>query len=504
MPTLSPTTRNIARLGAILIVLFLAFYNLTEFPATWFDEGSHLHVPKTLVRFGVYADYSSEGFRHFGPTIGIGPTVLLPIAGMFKLFGIGLLQARIVMALYLLAAIVMFYFLARWLGDTRFAVVATALLITSRGVATLEYGRQVLGEVPGLFFVIAGLVVWFRAWDKAQWSRLIVAGILFGLAVVTKYQYLIAFAPVLLVTWGLNLVYYRSAPQRVFLVPGILTVGVFGAWQLYLLAYLGPSTLAENFVIMRQATAGAALVFASDLMARSVSELLSLKVYLLALIPALVYGVRLGLPRNRAGHQWGTLWLLIVVNLAWYVFASVSWLRYAFLGLTFSSLFVARFFTDLIHGIDLDAIRRGRFSFKNVLRGGLALWLAAMILIPLGQNLRDIIFTPFNDAAAMANYLNGSVARDVLIETWEPEMGFLTDHHYHFPPPEFLPKAVAYIWLHHAPPSQTYDFISTQSPPFVLAGEFSRWVHMYPDEILTSRYNLVVRIGAYELYEIKK
>ena len=76
---------------AVAMLVFLALYNLTDYPLTWFDEGSHLHVPKTIVRFGEYADYSSEGFRYYGPTVGVGPTVMLPIAGVFRLFGIGLL-----------------------------------------------------------------------------------------------------------------------------------------------------------------------------------------------------------------------------------------------------------------------------------------------------------------------------------------------------------------------------------------------------------------------------
>ncbi|MEZ4641085.1 MAG: hypothetical protein R2856_40025, partial [Caldilineaceae bacterium] len=54
-------------LFSVAVVAFLAFYNLTDYPRTWFDEGSHLHVPKALVTMGVYADYSSEGLRHFGP-----------------------------------------------------------------------------------------------------------------------------------------------------------------------------------------------------------------------------------------------------------------------------------------------------------------------------------------------------------------------------------------------------------------------------------------------------
>src|SRR3954470_24122176 len=72
--------------------LLLALTNLTYAPITWFDEGSHLHVPKTLIQHGVYADISSEGYRYYGPTIGIGPTIMLPVALVFKLFGVGLEQ----------------------------------------------------------------------------------------------------------------------------------------------------------------------------------------------------------------------------------------------------------------------------------------------------------------------------------------------------------------------------------------------------------------------------
>ena len=76
--------RSIVIIIAVAVVLFLALYNLTDYPVTWFDEGSHLHVPKTLVRFGVYADYSSDGFRYYGLTVSLGPTVILPIAAAFR------------------------------------------------------------------------------------------------------------------------------------------------------------------------------------------------------------------------------------------------------------------------------------------------------------------------------------------------------------------------------------------------------------------------------------
>ncbi|NLE45692.1 MAG: glycosyl transferase [Chloroflexi bacterium] len=495
---------------AIVAVLFLALYNLTSYPTTWFDEGSHLHVPKTLVRFGVYADYSSEGFRHYGPTVGVGPTVMLPIAAAFRLLGIGLLQARLVMVVYLMATVLVFYRLAYELGGRRMAWVAMALLISSRGVSLLEYGRQVLGEVPGLLFLTSGLGVWFVGWRRADWRRLMVAGLLLGLATITKNQYLLVLAPSLGLAWIANLLYYRTAPHRVFIVPGIIVAVCFALWQVYMILYLGPATASENLESFRVATAGAAMVFSPSLMKRGVSELLSHNVYLAALLPVLMYGSALALPRQREAQRWGVLLILVVVNLVWYVVGSISWLRYAFPGLAIASLFVARFFHDMTDGFRLDwkNLRDGlstgqAFSRSSALRGAMLIWLAAMILLPLGQTVRDIVAPPFNAPAAMAAYLDENVPRDALIETWEPEMGFLTDHNYHFPPPLLLNTAVGYVWLGGSPPSQEYDFVEAHHPDWVLVGEFSRWVDVYPRDTLQTDYRLVTSIGAYELYGLK-
>jgi 4-amino-4-deoxy-L-arabinose transferase-like glycosyltransferase len=503
--------RKALTVTAVGLVAFLAFYHLAEFPLTWFDEGSHLHVPKTLVRFGAYADYSSEGFRFYGPTVGVGPTVMLPIAAIFRLFGIGLLQARVVMALYLLAAIYAFYRLALLLGGRRLAWVATALLIASRGTALLEYGRQALGEVPGLFFLLAGLVLWFRVWEQARWWQLGLVGVLLGLSMVTKQQYLLVLAPTLLAAWLLNLIYYRSAPQRIFLAPGIVAAACYAVWQVCLVFFLGPGTATENLKLFREFTAGAALVFSFDLMQRGISELLSLKVYLSVLAPVLLYGASLAIPRRREGQQWGVLFVLVVWNLVWYVVASVSWLRYAFPALAVASLFVARFFHDLTDGFRWnplgiwDALRRGDAPLARLaLQGTLLAWLAAMIVVPLGKTAWQIVSPTYNAPAAMAAYLNENVPREALIETWEPELGFLTDHNYHFPPQILLNTAVKYVWQNGTPPAQEYNFVQTEQPEYVLVGAFAQWVGMYPPELLAGRYALVTRIGAYELYAVRR
>jgi 4-amino-4-deoxy-L-arabinose transferase-like glycosyltransferase len=488
---------------SILVIVVLCLYNLTNYPLTWFDEGSHLHVPKTLVRFGVYADYSSEGFRYYGPTVGVGPTVMLPVAASLKLLGVGLWQARLVMAIYLLAAVGVFYLLARQLGGARLAWVALVLLITSRGVALLYTGRQLLGEVPGMFFLVSGLVVWFAKWERAGWQRLIAVGLLLGLAMVTKYQYLLFLLPALGAAWLANLVYYRSAPQRTFVVPGLVAVACFAIWQAVLLFYLGPATVSENLKMLREAVGGAALTFSPRLMESSLSVLLDQAVYLGGLVPVLVYGFFCVLPRQRQGQQWGLVLVLIAVNLGWYVVASVGWWRYAFLGLFFASLFVARFFDDLTDGFRLRSGQDKTLDGRTLaLRWAMVAWLVIMIALPLAKTLRELVSPSFNAPAAMATYMNQNVPRDALVETWEPEMGFLTDHRYHFPPASLLSKAVAYASMNGPSPALSYDFVQTQSPTYVLVGAFSAGVDLYPPDVLGG-YTLETNIGAYKLYKRK-
>ena len=91
--------------------------------------------------------------------------------------------------------------LARGLDGQRLAWVATALLITSQGVTLLEYGRRVLGEVPGFFFMVTGPALWFTAWEKARRWRLVLVGLLLGLATVTNNPYLLVLAPTLGRAW---------------------------------------------------------------------------------------------------------------------------------------------------------------------------------------------------------------------------------------------------------------------------------------------------------------
>jgi len=489
-------------LGA-LVVYFLVFHNLTRFPAPWFDEGSHLHVPKTLVTYGEYADISSDGFRYYGPTIGVGPTIMLPIAAMFKVFGVGLLQARIVMALYLLAAIYMFYRLVEHLAGKWVAWIALALILSSRSVLFLEYGRQLLGEVPGFFFILLALYLWFSRWNEKNWKRLSLIGLLFGLAMITKYQYLLFLAPTLILSWCLDIFYYKTSTHRNFLIPGIIAAGSFSIWQLLTLQYLGPSTAMENLALLQASAEGAAFNFNLAQLATNFGELTSRAVYLGALIPALIYGFFISIPRTRDGQKWSVIFLLVALNLVWYVVASIGWIRYAFLGLTFSGVFIARFFSDITDRFKFDWSAgwfRSLFEIRNAPRFAVSLWLVVIIMLPMAKNILDIASPDPAYAMQMADYLDENVPADAVIETWDPEMGFLSDRNFHYPPNALLAVAVDQVYYGGEPVQERYDFVQTENPDYLLAGEFSKWTQIYPLEDLMDRYEWVVSFGDYDLY----
>jgi len=491
--------------AGVAVLLFFACWKLTDFPATWFDEGSHLHVPKTLVQQGIYADVSSEGYRYYGPTLGVGPTVLLPIAGVFRVAGIGLLQARLVMVGFLLAALGLFFGVAQTLVGRRAAVVATLLLAFTPAVALVETGRQVLGEVPALAFLAGGLWLWFARWERARWWELSAAGLLMGLSAVTKYQFLLVLAPALLLAWVLNLLFWKR-PQRLFLLPGLATAAVFGLWQLLFLTYLGPSNFAGNLAALREVTAGAAAVFAPDLMVRSLRELVSVRSYLFLLLPVLAWAtVRMLRPgpsffadlHPDRRIQLAVVLLIIAANLIWYVLASVSWVRYAFVGLSLSSILVAAAFAQMTDGFRLS-LPSGVGGMGRLLHAGALLVLALMIAAPAGRLAWRIATAPSDPARAMADFLNAEVASSALIETWEPHMGFLTDHRYHYPPQLLLNRAVRQVWLGETPVASLYDF-TEMKPDYVLVGEFGRWVDLYPAERLAG-WRLQAESGPYALY----
>jgi 4-amino-4-deoxy-L-arabinose transferase-like glycosyltransferase len=142
-----------------------------------FDEAFNLQIPLRLVEDHRYASlYLDEPY--FDPNITTGPTVLLPIALGFQIFGINYFVARLVMLLYFLGFTLSLYFFSlSFLSSETAATLFTILIVV--GIPLFPSSIHVLGEVPAVFYLIIGLL----AMDRKRWFF---SGFLLGLAALTK------------------------------------------------------------------------------------------------------------------------------------------------------------------------------------------------------------------------------------------------------------------------------------------------------------------------------
>jgi hypothetical protein len=483
------------------VLLFLATYNLERYPLTWFDEGSHLHVPKTLVQYGVYADRSEEGFRYFGPTTGVGPTVMLPIAGVFKVAGIGLVQARLVMVGYLMLALFAFAIVARRLYGNLGALLATTLLVTSPGISLLSVGRQVLGEVPALAFLMLGIFFWYRSLDAngQDGRKLAAASIAFGLVALTKNQFALVLVPSLIAMWAADQIYFRVLRLREIAWPlGAVIVGTVTGQLTPLIPLIGTDEFARTLQLTRQASGGAIFVFSPARILTSLKLLFSADVFAYWGLPALLYGIVLARGRDRDGIRYAFLLIFAVVSLGWYALGSIGWPRYAFPGLAVMTLFVARLFLDLLR----SGYRTAPDTTAIVRTVALTSVVVIMIGASLIQQAREIVTARDDSPQQVAAFLNAEAPRDAIVETWEPELGFLTDHAYHYPPSGWLDRAVRAQWLGGQRVTD-YDPVAESKPAYLVVGRFGTYTGLYTPFLQREQPEHIASFGAYDVYRAR-
>ncbi len=188
----------------LLIAAFFATYHLTESPQTWFDEGIFLQLARNaLVQLPFSLRVSPTELVPAGAISTVGFPVIAPVSASFALFGIGILQARAVMVLFILLLIATLYAFARAAWGERTAFWATVLVATHAPV--YGNGKNVLGEIPGLFLFFAFLHFVHELEQREQRSLSLWAatGLAAGLFMATKPNFLLL-APVLLIALWLR------------------------------------------------------------------------------------------------------------------------------------------------------------------------------------------------------------------------------------------------------------------------------------------------------------
>jgi hypothetical protein len=180
---------------AFLFMLVFSLCHLTTEPRLWLDEAKNIEIAESFNTSGrldmEISPGTFTGVAHLLQSTGYPVTV--PLALVFKIFGFGLVQARLYMLLWMFAVVGILYIFLRNLFGNRFAVLATLLVVTF--ASFYDNGRPMMGEIPGFFFLLCALYFWLCR--DSLWK----AGVLFGLAVVSKPSVYLLIIPALFLTF---------------------------------------------------------------------------------------------------------------------------------------------------------------------------------------------------------------------------------------------------------------------------------------------------------------
>jgi 4-amino-4-deoxy-L-arabinose transferase-like glycosyltransferase len=506
------------------VILFLVFYNLGNTPRSWHDEGASLLVAKTLAEDGVYGSKNGGEYETFGPIQSVGPTVLLPVAAAFKLFGVGLLPGRGVAAVYTLLTLLLFYLTGRALFGKLAAWLGLFFLLASPAVGFLVYGRQLLGEVPAFAFFLLAFLAWLKGLRSGRRAFYVVAGLALGAAMITKSQYVLMVAGTLFFLVIADRFYYRQQNGKWLILVGILAYGCFFAWVGWQYGYFGAETFGENAAALQQLAAST-----TGFHLPSVKEALKFLLgegsgylYFYWGILAFLYVGFLSLRRSKEGLSLAFLCLLVLLWLAYFAFWIIPWRNYALPPLSLLALFVGKLFADLASGLytsrgefkqQLASYTRGGGSLnaQTLLSLGTLVALITMLVLTLFQFQQIIAASVLNvEGHYIASVLNEIVDEDAVIETWERELGILTGHYYHYPAQTKLVQTHPAVFRQELGEDYSLgeSYMQSVGATYLVIGWFGRWTGIYNEDFLSDHGELVATVGVgdwrYEVYELKE
>jgi 4-amino-4-deoxy-L-arabinose transferase-like glycosyltransferase len=527
---------KVALILLALVTPMLLFYNLSLNPRPWHDEGSALSVARTLVEDGVYATRNLGEFQTFGPIQSIGPTVLLPVAASFYISGIGLWQGRIVVALYALITVGLFYLTGAKLFERRSAIFALVLLLASPAVGFLLNGRQVLGEVPALAFLLAGWLLWNKGVGEEKWWPYLAAGLMFGLAMITKSQYALMFAGTFTLLACLDWLYFHLHQLRYLGVMALVAYLLLFVWYGWQFVYYGADTFAENAAKLQELAGTTTGFKLRDTIAavRFITGSGSGHFYYFWGIAAFLYASFLASTRQKKSFTCLFFLIFATIWLAYFTFWIIPWSRYLMAPAAIMALFVGKLLADLMAALWREKTTtwlefRQKFaqtyqlSTATLLYAGTLVAVITFCLLTLYQlqdavqlNVFDkqgLLPTPFvaipelEDPRFLATFLNATVEEDAVIETWERELMILTNHQYHAPDQSFLTLTHDSVYHGQVPDfSLGADNFNEVKPSYVVVGWYSRLNNIYDQRYLHEHGELIRQIGGdlwgYEIYKL--
>ncbi len=441
MKSTSIVEASLVGLGALGVFL-IGIINLDNVPPPSFDEGWTLCVARQWVENG---HYGCLFLGEFGPPYNSAHfPVVVPIALSFRIFGVGIWQARIVGLTFTVIDLILIYFLTRRLFNRRIAIGAAilALLHPVWNIQLLFLGRQVIGEIPAIFYLLAGCICFLYAQQK-PWAAIPFTILFWGIALLTKKQVFPFWAAALAITLALVLA------RRQWRLGSVIAAAMIGSYAVSSILNATKRLLLLGHTLPHPPMDGQlqaqALVLDPDI------RWATLKVALTFGLPTLLglgYAVWKLANSHRiqeagSSHEATKLILFLLASgwLGWYALLSIGWERYAFPPLFLANPFLAVLIYDATGGYSpqfvikaarsVVANRRGNWQAITSVAGIL---LVAMIGNRVALWMQNIVHNSYDNGYTQTlNFLNKSTASDAVVESFESELFFLLERRYRYP-----------------------------------------------------------------------
>ncbi|MGC3972995.1 MAG: glycosyltransferase family 39 protein [Nitrospira sp.] len=443
------------------------------------------------------------------PSLAAHFPVVASVAASFTLLGVGVWQTRLVGLLYTFGAFLLLYALTRQLFGRSVSIAALALLILvplKWSIHPLYIGRQVLGEMPLLCFLLAGFVCFLRSGDRPLW---LVASIgCWALALMTKAQVV----PFLIASFAGTIVILSL--RRNWSAVREMVVVLIGSWGGFRFLIEAKNWLLNGHTMAHPSTDGMteaiALVFVPAIRLETIQYLfVAWAEFPLGLAYAAWLLHRTPASRDeKSVEQTAQIMLLLLAGswLAWFAFLSAGEPRYALPGLFLAAPFTALFFYDATRGFNVRYLVRTLADLvagRRVTAQGLqtAVVVALLAIMGWGAVQERYAFRAREDDRdlfAVTQHLNRTTAPTALIETYDSELFLFLNRPYTYA----LPKHLVEIIRREQGQAQavTYDPLE-HNPDYLVVGEYGRWAGFYKPLIAQNRVRLVTTIGRYQIYE---
>ena len=486
-------------LVALLLLLTGTAY-LESVPPVWWDEGWTLSVARNWVESGHYGrlllgEKAPRGLEGSLP-------VTAAVALSFRLFGVGIVQARMVGVVITVATLLLLYYLARRTYNQTIAL--GALFVTTFLPAYIQLfpiyiGRQVLGEIPAVFWLLAGYVSFLWVPRSPLWA-LASATLFWAVALVTKAQVLPFWICSLLVMSSIAA--YRRDWKSVSYW-AIALVGSLSGYRVLLALHPKGSMPITG------------LYEATAVVESIPSRMFALIVVVLFGMPTLL-GLCYGLRRLRKDDMEWTYTEQVRVALlflasswfGWFMIFSVGWIRYVFPATFIGSIFVAAMIYDLTRGYNVGyTIQQSGafFTGRGFNREALGALVVAVIVVTSVPRTAMALYKAYvleADASVQqaAEFLNSHTRPDALIETYDSELFFLLNRRYHYPADQLHVELIRRTFLHDDNAVIDYDPLAA-NPDYLVVGPHSKQWRLYDDALKSGAFRLVRSYRRYVIYE---